>query len=364
MPLKSKNRIYQIDLFRFFAALAVVLFHYLFRGYSADDMSKLNFSEIGGFFKYGYLGVDIFFIISGFVISLSIKNRSLISFWVSRISRLYPIYWISVLITFFVILLFGAPRYTAEFKQFILNLSMFQNYIGVKSIDGVYWTLFIEMKFYVFVISSYLILNKLKEIKLDYLIYAWLSLSILHIYLNKLFIFKVANFFFILDWSSYFIAGIIFYQIYRSKINIKYSILLSISFIISIYYAISRIEGLELHFNTVFSPFVISSFIMLFYFLMLLVSCDKLNKINSSKLTKFGMLTYPLYLIHQNIGFIIFNNLENYINKYVLVVSTIILMLFISFILSDIYESRVSNYLKSKLKLLTTAVLQKWGHKC
>ena len=103
---------------------------------------------------------------------------------------------------------------------------------------------------------------------------------------------------------------------------------------------------------------------MLFYFLMLLVSCDKLNKINSSKLTKFGMLTYPLYLIHQNIGFIIFNNLENYINKYVLVVSTIILMLFISFILSDIYESRVSNYLKSKLKLLTTAVLQKWGHKC
>lgn len=357
MALESKNRIYQIDLFRFLAALAVVLFHYLFRGYSADDRSQLNFSEIGDFFKYGYLGVDLFFIISGFVIALSIKNRSLIVFWISRISRLYPIYWISVLMTFVVILLFGAPRYTAEFKQFVLNLSMFQNYIGVESIDKVYWTLFIEMKFYVFVISSYLIINKIKEIKLDYLIYTWLSLSVLYIYLNELYVFRAANFFLILDWSSYFIAGIIFYQIYKGKISLKYSILLTISFFVSLYHATSRIKGFELHFNTTLSPFIISFIIMVFYLLMLLVSCNKLKRINSSKLTKLGMLTYPLYLIHQNIGFIIFNNLENSVNKYLLVISTIILMLFISFILSDVYELKVSSYLKSKLNLLAEKYL-------
>lgn len=358
MSLKSKDRIYQIDLFRFLAAVAVVLYHYLFRGYSADNMSKLNFSEIGGFFKYGYLGVHLFFIISGFVISLSIKKRSLIVFWISRISRLYPIYWLAVLITFIVIIFFGLPRYNTTFKQFVFNLSMFQNYIGIKNIDGVYWTLFIEMKFYIFVISFYLLLNKLKEIKLDYLIYTWLLLSILHIYLNNIYIFRIANFFFILEWSSFFIAGIIFYQIYENKINLKYSILLFLSFSISIYYSISEIKELNLHFNTIFSPLVVSCFVLLSYLLMLLVSCNKLNSINSSKLTKLGMLTYPLYLIHQNIGFIIFNNLVNHINKYVLVISTIILMIFLSYILNSYYELKMSNYLKYKLKLLTTRALR------
>ena len=40
----------------------------------------------------------------------------------------------------------------ADLKQFLFNLSMFQNYIGVENLDGVYWTLFVEMKFYIFII--------------------------------------------------------------------------------------------------------------------------------------------------------------------------------------------------------------------
>jgi peptidoglycan/LPS O-acetylase OafA/YrhL len=346
-------------LFRFIAAVAVVLFHYLYRGYSEGNMSKLNFGEIGDFFKYGYLGVDLFFIISGFVISLSIKNRSITNFWISRISRLYPMYWLAVLLTFIVTILFGAPHFFADFKQFVFNLSMFQNYIGIENIDDSYWSLFIEMKFYIFVISLYLFLNKLKKIKLDYLIYAWLLLTIIFVFFNQLYILKFANYFFILRWSSYFIAGIIFYQIYESKINLKYLVLLSITLSISLFHAVSKIEHLELFFNSKFSPLIISSLIVVFYLLMFLVSCGKLNSINSSKLTKLGLLTYPLYLIHQNIGFIIFNNLFNYVNKYVLVLLTIIFMIFVSFILNNFYEQKASNYLRFKLKLFTTQVLKK-----
>lgn len=354
MSSKFKNRIYQIDLFRFLAAISVLFYHYLFRGYAADNLSNLNFSEIGDFFKYGYLGVDIFFIISGFVISLSIKDRSLINFFISRISRLYPIYWVSVLLTFVVIISFGAPRYTADIKQFIFNLTMFQNYIGIENIDGVYWTLFIEMKFYIFVIGSYLILNKLKKIKLDYLIYSWLTLTLIYPFFFKLLIFRIANYFLILNWSPYFIAGIIFYQIYQNKLNIKYSILLSVSFFVSLYHAISRIKELSLHYNTEFSPFIISSIILFFYLIMLLVSCKKMNNINHPRLTKIGILTYPLYLIHENIGFIIFNNFENLINKYVLIISTTIFMIFLSYLLSEFYEPKISHLLKSKLKKLVT----------
>ena len=64
--MKAK-RLYQIDLFRFIAALMVVLFHYTFRGFIANS-SILEFPVLGSLFKYGYLGVDLFFMISGFVI--------------------------------------------------------------------------------------------------------------------------------------------------------------------------------------------------------------------------------------------------------------------------------------------------------
>jgi len=313
-------------------------------------MSVLSFTEIGGFFKYGYMGVDIFFIISGFVISLSISDRSLVHFW---ISRLYPLYWISVLATFVVIITFGAPRFTTDIIQLLCNLTMFQNYIGSESIDGVYWTLFIEMKFYLFVISTYLIINKWKEIKLDYLIYTWLSLTVLYLFLNELSILRVANKYLIFDWSANFIAGIIFYQIYKSKLNLKYALLLLVSFLIVTHYAIEKIEKLELYYKTTFSSFIVIGITVLFYTLMLLVACKKLNSINSSKLIKIGMLTYPLYLLHQNIGFIIFNNSYKYTNKYVIVISTTILMLFLAFIMSEYLEKRISNYFKTKLKQLT-----------
>ena len=356
-----KKRIYQIDLFRFLAALSVVFYHYLFRGYMADNLSNLHFSEIGKYFKYGYLGVDMFFIISGFVITLSIKSRSLKDFFVSRISRLYPSYWLSILITSVVIAIFGSPRFVVNFKQIMINLTMFQNYFNVRSIDGVYWTLFVEMKFYIFIVGTYLILNKIKEVKLDYLIYSWIILSIAYIFLNELFAFKILNYFLILDWSSYFIAGMIFYQIFKTKINTQYIILLCITMFISIFHAISRIQNLELHYNTTFSPLYISGFIMTFYILMLLVSCGKLKNINSSKLIKLGLLTYPLYLLHQNIGFIIFNKLGTESNKYAILFLTIILMLFVSYVISVFYEPRVSSYLKVKLKLLTTRYCQKRG---
>jgi peptidoglycan/LPS O-acetylase OafA/YrhL len=351
----TPKRIYQIDLFRLLAAISVVLYHYLFRGYMADDLSKLNFSEIGHYFKYGYLGVDLFFIISGFVIALSIKSRSLIDFCISRVSRLYPAYWLCVLLTATIIFCFGAPRFSVNLKQILLNMTMFQNYLRVKSIDGSYWSLFVEMKFYIFIIGSYLIINKIREFKLDYLIYTWLILSILYLPFRHLFAFQLLEYIFILEWSSYFIAGILFYQIYSDAVNTKYIILLSIAFSLSVFHAILRTEILENLYNTDFSPIYITTYILIFYLAMFLVASGKMQWLNSPRLIKLGLLTYPLYLIHQNIGFVIFNTLGNESNKYLLVILTVAFMLFLSYLISTFYEFRISKYLKGKLKSLLSS---------
>ncbi|WOO32781.1 acyltransferase family protein [Diaphorobacter limosus] len=73
----KNTRVNEIDLLRFFAALAVVFFHYSFRGYAADAMSIMPYPLLASLSKYGYLGVELFFMISGFVILMTAAKEIL-----------------------------------------------------------------------------------------------------------------------------------------------------------------------------------------------------------------------------------------------------------------------------------------------
>jgi len=110
MVNETKHRFYDIDLMRFVAAFSVMLFHYTFRGNAADNMFDVAYPIIGLVSRYGFLGVDLFFIISGFVILLTARNRDVRGFVISRIVRLYPAVWFCVTLTFIAITLFGKER--------------------------------------------------------------------------------------------------------------------------------------------------------------------------------------------------------------------------------------------------------------
>lgn len=350
--MTNQKRLYQIDLFRFIAAMSVLLHHYLFRGYAEGNMSNIDFGEIGQFFKYGYLGVDFFFILSGFVISLSIKGNSLSKFLFSRITRLYPVYWLCVILTFLVILIFGAPRYFVTLKQLLFNLTMFQDYFGVDSIDGVYWSLVIEMRFYI-MIALFLIANKLKKININTFIYIWILLSIFIVFLNQeIFLLRVIKYIFILEWSSYFIAGMVFSQIFNGVFKLKHVLLLSICLFLSYYNLNVRKEEFEIFYQVPHSITIKFTTVVIFFILMFLISKGKLNFLNSPKLLQLGLLTYPLYLIHQIIGFIIFNNLSDKVNKYTLLFSTTIIMILVSYVISKKIDPLLSSLLRKKLDLI------------
>lgn len=62
------NRFELLDILRICAALSVVFYHYYFRGWQDDEFVSTSFRDIGPYFRYGYFGVELFFIISGFVI--------------------------------------------------------------------------------------------------------------------------------------------------------------------------------------------------------------------------------------------------------------------------------------------------------
>jgi peptidoglycan/LPS O-acetylase OafA/YrhL len=146
----AKARLTEIDGLRGVAALAVMLGHW------GEFLQKQNapsgwYEAFGRLFledfSFGRLGIVAFFCISGFVVPFSFRGeRPLVSFPISRIFRLYPAYWASVITAAVVFALLGILKLTTP--QLLLNLTMLQRGLGSPHIISVYWTLTIELMFY------------------------------------------------------------------------------------------------------------------------------------------------------------------------------------------------------------------------
>ena len=91
--INKSKRYSELDALRGITVLLVFMFHYV-----------MVTEEHYDWFVWGTTGVDLFFIISGFVISLSIEHVSSAKEFIrNRFARLYPTYWFSVSFTFIII---------------------------------------------------------------------------------------------------------------------------------------------------------------------------------------------------------------------------------------------------------------------
>ncbi len=154
----QKETLFPIDLLRFFAASLVVAVHKLSSLITLGYL-PLFIQPFTAFTKYGYLGVDLFFLISGFVITLSSEGRTVREFISARFIRLYPVFWISTCITSGVLLLSQTPS-SPGIGQFFANMTMIPTLISqYHFIESACWTLVYELKFYI-TISIVLALQK------------------------------------------------------------------------------------------------------------------------------------------------------------------------------------------------------------
>ena len=141
----GSSRLVEVDALRGLAALAVVLFHYTTRFtqlFEANSLPTFSFPD-------GHYGVNLFFIISGFVILMTLEKTSRpMDFVVSRFSRLFPAYWVAILLTFTLTHLLGLPGKLVDTATAFGNLIMIHGLFGIPHVDGVYWTLEVELLFY------------------------------------------------------------------------------------------------------------------------------------------------------------------------------------------------------------------------
>jgi peptidoglycan/LPS O-acetylase OafA/YrhL len=149
MKTQKTRRISFLDSIRGLAALAVFLEH-------AGDTVWPQFRDFThNSFSLGKFGVTAFFLTSGFVIPFSMeRGKSVRNFWISRFFRLYPLYWLSIaLVTGLYLLGINAvdQGYTLHLaRNAIVNLTMFEDFVRVPEAEGLYYTLAMEMVFYIF----------------------------------------------------------------------------------------------------------------------------------------------------------------------------------------------------------------------
>lgn len=333
-------RLSYLDIARFLACLSVVFYHYFFLA-PVLGYSKIYVEE----FKYGFLGVQFFFMISGYVITLSVSNKTFQKFILLRAIRLYPAYWISMFFSLAICVYLSFIE--LNLIQFFLNLTMFQGFIGVQHIDGVYWTLTVELVFYFWM--AFLIATKsIKNILNIFIV--WNMIAFLDIFLSINSKIRVV---FLFDYISYFTIGLCFYYFHKSQsLDYKLGLLFLISIFMGGYRTFEKssvvFSGLNTNYNVFIVLAIYSSFIIYFKFK------DRVNLIVSSKtilikvVTYLGMITYPLYLLHQNIGYAIFNKYTDEINNTLLMMYTIFFVMVLSVVLLKI-EVRLSFFIKQKL---------------
>ncbi len=263
----------------------VVFFHF-----------TLDRKEVENLFNVGSTGVDLFFIISGFVIFMSINNvKTSHDFIINRVSRLYPTYWTCVTITFILISVYShyyETSKTVSVEQYVANMTMFQHFFRVHDLDGPYWTMIVEMMFYIgiLLLFHYKLLIYIDYIGVLIVAFTLLAYQFSHIYLVD----KFLGGFSFLRYSPLFFSGIIFYKLYSYKKNIPfyYSLL-----VICLCSQILLFDHLDK--SWLINQNTYALMLVIYFTLFILFINNKLSFIVSKPTLFVGKISYALYLVHQ-----------------------------------------------------------------
>lgn len=149
--LKPHQRILELDALRALAAINLLLFH-LTHVYAV----KFGYSSPLGFeWPFGAYGVEMFFILSGFVNSMSLLRRGKpVDFVAARLIRIVPIFLLVIIANVWILSL-SPMNQTVSMGQFLANMSLMPRVLGYECLDPVMWTLQVEMMFYITLVTMF-----------------------------------------------------------------------------------------------------------------------------------------------------------------------------------------------------------------
>ncbi len=294
---KINTRLQGLDSLRGMAALAVVLYHYTF-GYTqvvGRHIPGLDLIATDGLF-----GIYLFFIISGFVIFMTLERSARAAdFSVSRFARLWPPYLVCAGLTSLLIVGLDFNPTHLTLGDALLNILMINKVLGNNPIDPSYWTLTYEVLFYA---GAAMIFFGLKIKRIEWACLAWLGLA----FVARISLFNEHHqrlgVLLGVDFCHFFVLGMMIYLIYQRRATWLTWLTVMLAFSMTL-------------FGPAWNPGAMKrwQFILLtglFAVVVWLVAERKIRFLNIAPLLFLGEISYSLYLVHQIAGYWVIKQLE------------------------------------------------------
>ncbi len=314
------QRLRALDGLRGVAILLVMGFHYFYHLESSYYKSTLypygeTFSNVL-IFKYGYMGVELFFIISGFVIAMTLESsRSVIDFAIRRFVRIWPALIVSGILTFFLLNWSDAP-FALHRRQFWPNFlpsftltppSLWSGWFPKADyVTGVYWSLVVEIRFYMIAAILFWLFSREKLARN-------LVIFTLVVYLARALLRRampgyngVYDALFIPDYLPWFAAGAVFYELYKERLA-KGAALIMLAVIYALIARVSTNYAI-IGRDPVFASAAALAFMALFWFLATKPASMRLFEVRP--LVWIGECSYSIYLYHYAVGMILISQVS------------------------------------------------------
>ena len=306
----DQRRYVELDGLRGLAVLAVMLCHFgneldsYFPGLPAATVLG---EPVGWLLRYGYFGVQLFFLISGFVILLTARKvASPRDFVVARVSRLYPTYWACLTVTAVAGWLSAQAVLHRTPFELVINYSMLQRLVRVEDVDAAYWSLAVELIFYMIVWGVFMVRGKISDEVVERMVIGWLVVALL-----------VSGLYRATEGSTLGVAVLLLTAS-------QYAGLFSTGMLLFI----SR-EREQLHRLLAWSMFVqvVVSFLivgvveaivvlLLMASFVIIIMRRRVTGLRVPGLVIIGAISYPLYLLHQNLGYLLINATANELGRW------------------------------------------------
>ena len=320
--ITKRNRIW--DLLRALAAILVMFHHY-----TANYDIYFGHAQLWPFRSDygGMIGVCLFFILTGFFLVPSLEHSAnIIQYAKKRFIRLYPSYWICLIIGFFVVLWHPLEGRNTGIKEFLINFTMLQSYLGVKNVDGAYWTLGVQIYIYVVFSLLYFFVCKKNTRTLLSILILWFGLnSVLLLWgVNNSIILTL----FQVSFIHLFIQGIVLYFIIKKKSKNPFYILFLLLSIVYSYWSVMPeyciINAIDVA-------------------IILLLGMTNVSYYKKNFCTYLGVISYTIYLLHQNLGYVIIQQLESMgVTNEVFIIIPMGIIVFVATLIYEFIEKPIT----------------------
>jgi peptidoglycan/LPS O-acetylase OafA/YrhL len=333
MKKESLSYLSSLDLLRGLAALAVCFFH--FTHGNPDFLSKENPLFVVG--RYGFLGVEVFFVISGFVIPYSMYRagytfQNVGKFLGKRFIRIEPPYLLSIVMVLALNWLstlspyYRGEAYVVNFPALFLHLGYLNAFFHFPWYNDVYWTLAIEFQYYLIIALVFPLLMHRSKVYNYILI---LALSVLAFAINEHSL--------IFTYGLLFVAGILLFQVRIGYLSQKEFGAMLLTVLILLYIR--------------FDDRYLVAALLPYFFITYFEFTDKVSKF-------LGQISYSVYLVHIPIGGRIINLSETFfkdeLTRSLMVFVALAVSIFAAWVFFVVIEKPAINWSKKLIYMKPT----------